>query len=745
MATDARIMRLSSWLCRDELERARLLDMSAGLRAAKRRSLALLAVAAVVSVPVYGIRMQVPLVLAAIALLVLERRAPTLARPEYVLAGVWVIAQVAIVASIALAGGPRMYMLSILVFPMLIAAPIYPRRVVAVGAVITAAAMIASGFAFMPHTVATLPPVVMFPVLLLVTITILGSRTLSAEEDSRQAVVVDPLTGLLNRAALHARAAELWPVRAGTDGEAAVIVGDIDHFKTINDEHGHAWGDAVIVEVAQRLASVVADPSALYRFGGEEFVVLLRGAAARRASDLAEELRIAVCRDAIAGLPVTMSLGVASSDVREREYARLFASADRALYRAKAAGRDCVRVEAARKDATVAAAESAERTDPVSTPDRRAAPRATVSAAQPTGDLSAERSRHDDVPRNFVIRTADERQHMLDLNQRLTTIARTINPLTFAVLMCSLPWLGWRSLVPVAIAVGVAQVIDRKVVPRLRQPEYASIFIVTSINASIGLGLAVAQQSMLFALPFLTIVMFSNAAAFPAPAATVMAAATGALMTGVALLIGAHQVLDNPAILVFPLALLGAVSIVGNAVGAITMRQRWAAATDELTGLLNRNALQTRTAELAQGTSGRVQSVALMVADLDHFKAINDQHGHACGDHVLVGVAERIQAGVRLCDPVYRIGGEEFVALLVGASPEPSAVAERIRDAVSSEPIAGIPVTVSIGVAISPAGEPFDYEALFAAADAALRRAKTSGRDRVRQAAAPVTAPPVAA
>ena len=89
---------------------------------------------------------------------------------------------------------------------------------------------------------------------------------------------------------------------------------------------------------------------------------------------------------------------------------------------------------------------------------------------------------------------------------------------------------------------------------------------------------------MLFALPFLTIVMFSNAAAFPAPAATVMAAATGLLMTGTALLIGTHQVLDNPAILVFPLALLGAVSIFGNAVGTITMRQRWAATTDQLTG-----------------------------------------------------------------------------------------------------------------------------------------------------------------
>ena len=738
-------MHVSTWLCRDDSERARLLDMSAGVRAAKRRSLALLAVAAAVSVPVYGVKMQVPLVLAAITLLVLERRARALPRPEYALAGVWVIAQLAIVVAIALATGPRMYMLSILVFPMLVAAPIYPRRVVAVGALITAVAMLATGFAFMPHTIATLPPVVMFPVLLLVTITILGSRTLSAEEDSRQAVVVDPLTGLLNRAALHARAAELWPVGAGADGEAAVIVGDIDHFKMINDEHGHAWGDEVIVEVGRRLARAVADPSALYRFGGEEFVVLLRGAAARGAVKLAEELRMAVRGEPIVGLPVTMSLGVASSDVREREYARIFASADRALYRAKAAGRDRVRVDAARKEATVAAAGNSERTDVVSRPDRRTEPTGPLAAATPIGDLAAARTRHHDAPRNLVIRTADERQHMLDLNGRLTTIAKTINPITFAVLVCSIPWLGWLSLVPVAISVGVAQVIDRTLIPRLRQPEYATIFIVMSINASIGLGLAIAQQSMLFALPFLTIVMFSNAAALPAPAATVMAAATGALMTGVALLIGAHQVLDNPAILVFPLALLGAVSIFGNAVGAITMRQRWAAATDQLTGLLNRNALHTRTAELAQGTSGRDQSIALIVADLDRFKAINDQYGHARGDQVLAGAAERIQAGVRLFDPVYRIGGEEFVALLVGASPEPATVAERIRSAVSSEPLAALPVTVSIGVAVSPAGEPFDYEALFAAADAALRHAKASGRDRVRQAVAPVTTPGVAA
>ena len=69
-AADAMVMHAGTWLCRDDLERARLLDMSVGLRAAKRRSLALLAVAAAVSVPVYGVKMQIPLVLAAIALLV---------------------------------------------------------------------------------------------------------------------------------------------------------------------------------------------------------------------------------------------------------------------------------------------------------------------------------------------------------------------------------------------------------------------------------------------------------------------------------------------------------------------------------------------------------------------------------------------------------------------------------------------------------------------------------------------------
>ena len=287
--------------------------------------------------------------------------------------------------------------------------------------------------------------------------------------------------------------------------------------------------------------------------------------------------------------------------------------------------------------------------------------------------------------------------------------------------------------------------IDRLVIPRTRRPEYATIFIVMSINASIGLGLAIADHGMLFALPFLTIVMFSNAAAFPAPAAAVMAAATGALMTGVALVIGAQQVLGNPAILLFPLTLLGAVSIFGNAVGSITMQQRWAAATDELTGLLNRKALRTRAAELTQAASGRDEPVAVVVADLDHFKAINDECGHAAGDRVLAGVADRIRTSVRLLDSVFRIGGEEFVVLLVGASADAAAVGERIRAAVSSEPIAGVPVTVSIGVAVSPAGDRFDYEALFAAADGALRRAKASGRDQVREAAAPVITPPIAA
>jgi diguanylate cyclase (GGDEF)-like protein len=121
-----------------------------------------------------------------------------------------------------------------------------------------------------------------------------------------------------------------------------VIAGDIDHFKRVNDEHGHAAGDAVLVEIAYRLRKALRAFDLAYRVGGEEFLVVLPGAGVPDAARLAEQLRAAVAAEPAAGLWVTMSFGVSGSTGPHLEHERLLEDADAALYQAKARGRDQV-------------------------------------------------------------------------------------------------------------------------------------------------------------------------------------------------------------------------------------------------------------------------------------------------------------------------------------------------------------------------------------------------------------------
>jgi len=741
-------MKAKGWLCRDEAERARLLDMSARLKPAKRLSIALLGVAAIVSVPVYGWAMQIPFIAAGVAVAVGELVMARIRRPEYSSVAVWLFAQVSIVAAIGLAAGPRIYALPILVFPVLVAAPQLPPRVVAAGTALSVAAMVGTAFVFMPDAVAATPPALVLPVALLIVLAVLAGATLDAERQSREAAVVDPLTGLLNRTALQARAAELSHHLAGIDSaEVTVIVGDVDHLKAINDEHGHATGDEVLVAVARRLDTAVAQNGSLYRFGGEEFVVLLEGAEAGvAAAGLAERMRAAAHHKTPAGLPVTMSFGLATSNAAVRDYALLFASADRALYRAKAAGRDCVRTSDPR-DLAGASVRTMEQDD--ASPDRRlrrATPLAGAGATAFAARTAAREDRSPDAPRSLLIRTATEREHMLDMFARLTRVSMVTNPIAFAALVSTIPWFGWRSIVPVVVSVIVAQATNTFVAPRVARPEYPMTLTVVLVLVGTGLALLVAHPAPLFALPFLAVLMFVTAAALPARGAAGVAVFSGAVMAAVALLMGAHQVLSNPSILTLPLALLGAISFFGYGIGQATVDQLGVATTDQLTGMLNRAALHARVAELSHRLATGGEPVALLIADLDCFKAINDEHGHAAGDRVLAEAAERMRADLRLFDSVYRIGGEEFVVILVGMDERgAAAVGERIRTSIRQRHVAGLPVTVSVGVAACVAGEAFDYEQLFKTADAALRAAKEAGRDQVAVASAAPAATLVAA
>jgi diguanylate cyclase (GGDEF)-like protein len=159
---------------------------------------------------------------------------------------------------------------------------------------------------------------------------------------------------------------------------------------------------------------------------------------------------------------------------------------------------------------------------------------------------------------------------------------------------------------------------------------------------------------------------------------------------------------------------------------------------DPLTLLRNRRAFERLLAAETDRFERYRRPLAMVVLDLDHFKAINDQHGHEAGDEVLRSVARTLAACIRDVDTAARLGGEEFVVLLpetaLAAAVE---VADRIRTAVAAAPVAWrtglIPVTLSAGAAACPETVPLPEE-LMGVADRALYRAKHDGRNRVAAA-----------
>jgi two-component system cell cycle response regulator len=160
------------------------------------------------------------------------------------------------------------------------------------------------------------------------------------------------------------------------------------------------------------------------------------------------------------------------------------------------------------------------------------------------------------------------------------------------------------------------------------------------------------------------------------------------------------------------------------------------AITDALTGLHNRRYMETHISGLVEETRSRGHPLAVLVLDIDHFKLINDTHGHDAGDEVLREFALRVRKSIRGIDLACRYGGEEFVAVMPETDlAAATAVAERLRGRIASEPFAvqqgarEIDVTISIGTAAL--GENDDAAAVIKRADQALYRAKRTGRNRV--------------
>jgi diguanylate cyclase (GGDEF)-like protein len=163
---------------------------------------------------------------------------------------------------------------------------------------------------------------------------------------------------------------------------------------------------------------------------------------------------------------------------------------------------------------------------------------------------------------------------------------------------------------------------------------------------------------------------------------------------------------------------------------------RHQATRDGLTGIWNRHAIAeilTNELERAKRHGG---TIGVAMIDLDHFKQINDVHGHLVGDSVLKACAQTVQNVIRSYDSVGRLGGEEFLLVLPGCSlANTTSHAERVRAAISRVALptnaGAVHVSASLGVAVYQGDRSYDAESIMHAADQALYRAKRNGRDRV--------------
>jgi diguanylate cyclase (GGDEF)-like protein len=174
-----------------------------------------------------------------------------------------------------------------------------------------------------------------------------GNLQAFANQALMEKALKDPLTGAYTKGALLERGPEVIRRSQSQNEPLTILVFDIDHFKKINDIHGHPSGDYVLKELGRLiLNNVIRSEDFFARYGGEEFVLVLLNAKAEIGSEVAERLRATVQTHIFNYngiiIPVTISVGVAERSVQDKSWDDLFSRADRALYQSKQSGRNRV-------------------------------------------------------------------------------------------------------------------------------------------------------------------------------------------------------------------------------------------------------------------------------------------------------------------------------------------------------------------------------------------------------------------
>jgi diguanylate cyclase (GGDEF)-like protein len=330
------------------------------------------------------------------------------------------------------------------------------------------------------------------------------------------------------------------------------------------------------------------------------------------------------------------------------------------------------------------------------------------------------------------IRDDARRERLLDMQVRLRPY-RTACFLILAVGLASVSAdVGWWWVVPLCVGFAGFVVADRF----MRDSPHPGLWAATAwgtlplllAGAIVTTGGAVSPALMWFALPALTL-----GARFSTRGMVIGTAYILALLGVSTYGLDATSAAAHNQDVIAAVALVLSTVVLSGALVESDRAHRSRATLDPLTGLYNRNALEQRLSELDGQPCDESEGLshALLLCDLDHFKRVNDQLGHAAGDAVLQDVAYTMRAALRAGDSIYRIGGEEILIILPGADEFAAVeIAERLRVAVRERRPVGVPMTVSIGLAVSRP-EAVDTDDLVARADAALYVAKAGGRDAV--------------
>jgi diguanylate cyclase (GGDEF)-like protein len=551
----------------------------------------------------------------------------------------------------------------------------------------------------------------------------------------------DPLTGLANRRHFGEVLRSTIVSAGQRDSAVALMILDLDHFKTYNDQYGHPAGDRCLAAVGEYLATAAGTAGFVARLGGEEFAILWFDGSP--VATRGEQLRRGLSDITLEPLPGTMvtitaSAGLASmrpgNSAVDSVVSDLFARADTALYQAKHAGRDSLAVFAGQRLR--------------GSRDRH---RAAVDQPPPDSGVSLSRSLRfeEGAESEFQKVFADEGRSARRLIM-IGLLAVIVLLLTFQTPLLKIPpeadrlgrltlifgltpgallalvgntWTRLSRWAPHLYIAGVAIILCAQMTERVMQLPQGYDVVPLIMPLSVLLSLTVVQ------IPFTMV----------APAALVG-------LTGiVAVELIAFPITGNRLLAVSACIVMVSVTLRFSYKSERSRRISWLAEQrldelareDPLTELANRRQFDESIRDLLSSAAQEDRQVVFMILDIDQFKGYNDSLGHLAGDECLRIVGRYLaEMMLPLNGFAARLGGEEFAVVWIDTNGDGLELAEQIRRGI---PHLGIPpapgspaVTVSAGIIVAPAdGDPATQaHELHQRADTALYAAKRAGRDR---------------